>query len=246
MTHPVVHFEIHGPDPAALGAFYSELFGWKVEHITDPEYIMVDNNGGAGINGGIAGNPTNAANQIFYVETADLQATIDTAKELGGALFLPIMDIPNGPTIAILKDPVGNWIGIVGEAEGDVPGPSDGGGAPVNWFEIHGAPFDAQAEFYSKLFGWEISKFEGEGFTYGEIKTGSDKGTAGAISSPSSGFTGITLWAQVDDPAAALKKAESLGGTIDMEPQTMPDGLTIANFIDPQGNRFGVHKPPGA
>jgi predicted enzyme related to lactoylglutathione lyase len=32
MKNPVVHFEIQSQDPAALRAFYADLFDWNVQH----------------------------------------------------------------------------------------------------------------------------------------------------------------------------------------------------------------------
>jgi predicted enzyme related to lactoylglutathione lyase len=157
---------------------------------------------------------------------------------------MPVMDIPNGPTIALFRDPAGNRIGLVGEPTGEVQGSSKGDGAPLNWFEIHGGPFEAQCSFYEDLFGWKISKNQTPEFSYGEIANPSTEyGTAGAISTASSRPSGITLWAQVDDCQKYLEKAEALGGTIDMQPQKVTDSMTVANFVDPQGNRVGVFQP---
>ncbi len=243
MAHAVVHFEIHGPDPEALAAYYAELLGWNITLMQGGmEYRMVDTNGGEGMNGGISGNPDNAAMQIFYVECADLQGVLDKAESLGGKTAMPVSDIPGGPTIAMFTDPAGNLIGLVGPppAGQDPQGPSKGDGAPVAWWEIHGRPFDAQVAFYKELFGWEVKESHTPEFSYGEVTTGADYGSAGAISSPSSGFTGITIWAQVDDCQKYLERAGSLGGKTDMAPTQVQDGLTVANFIDPQGNRFGL------
>ena len=156
MSHPVVYFEIYGPEPEALAGFYGALFGWSMQEMPGMNYRMVDTNGGGGINGG---------------------------------------------------------------------------------------PFDAQAEFFRTMFDWTVSKSDGPGFTYGEIENPSDSyGTAGALSSSDDGRVGITLWAHVDDPQKYLEKAESLGATIDMEPIDPNEHLTVATFIDPQGNRFGVYR----
>jgi len=39
---------------------------------------------------------------------------------------------------------------------------------------------------------------------------------------------------------AALRKAESLGGTRRMGPARAPTGLVVGHFADPEGNVIGV------
>ena len=40
MGNRVVHFEVAGPDAAALAKFYVELFGWGVREIPDADYFL--------------------------------------------------------------------------------------------------------------------------------------------------------------------------------------------------------------
>ena len=42
------------------------------------------------------------------------------------------------------------------------------------------------------------------------------------------------------DVEAALRKAESLGGTRTMGPARAPTGLVVGHFTDPEGNLIGV------
>ena len=48
----------------------------------------------------------------FYVDTDDLQASLDKAEALGGKTVLEPMDIPDGPSIAMFADPQGNVVGL--------------------------------------------------------------------------------------------------------------------------------------
>jgi len=52
----------------------------------------------------------------------------------------------------------------------------------------------------------------------------------------------VTVYVQVDDVAAALAKAESLGGKTQVPPVEIPAG-TFAWFADPDGNTIGLWKP---
>jgi predicted enzyme related to lactoylglutathione lyase len=49
----------------------------------------------------------------FYVQTDDLQATLDKAESLGGKTVMPPMSPMEGTTIALFTDPEGHLIGIV-------------------------------------------------------------------------------------------------------------------------------------
>ena len=56
MANPFVHIELNTPDPAKAKAFYSKLFGWELEDISnssvpDGEYTMIKV--GKGTGGGI-------------------------------------------------------------------------------------------------------------------------------------------------------------------------------------------------
>src|SRR5215472_14316798 len=135
----VVHFEVGAADDGPLVAFYGELFGWGLQGFSGGGYTMVDTRGGGGINGGIGQSRTGEPWSTFYVETGDLQATLDKANSLGGTTVMPVTDFGGTVTIAMFNDPDGLLVGLVQAAaepaRGEGPGPSAGSGAPVTWFE---------------------------------------------------------------------------------------------------------------
>jgi uncharacterized protein len=113
MANPVVHFEVLGKDAEATQSFYANIFGWPMEKVMDT-YAMVKPGSEPGINGGVGatmqGTP---GHSTFYVEVDDLQATLDKIEGAGGSTVQPPMDVPNGPSIALFKDPDGNLVGLV-------------------------------------------------------------------------------------------------------------------------------------
>ena len=114
MAHPVVHFEVMGKDGKALQGFYSELFGWKVDTNNPMDYGLVDTGGnGNSIPGGVATNPDGSNYLTFYVESDDLQGSLDKAESLGGKTVTAPMDLPMGISIALFSDPEGNLVGLV-------------------------------------------------------------------------------------------------------------------------------------
>ena len=112
MAHPVVHFEVTGKDFEALQGFYTELFGWKTQNTPgDIPYAMVEKEA-AGIGGGIGRAQNGDGHLTFYVETDDLQSTLDKAEQLGGKTVMPVTELPQ-VTIALVSDPAGNMVGLV-------------------------------------------------------------------------------------------------------------------------------------
>src|SRR5437588_4251353 len=101
MGNPVVHFDISGPDAAALQSFYGELFGWAVTSLPEMEYALVDTQAGSGINGGIGTSRDGNGGVTFYVFSEDLQASLDKAESLGGRTTQPVTVIPGTVTLAM-------------------------------------------------------------------------------------------------------------------------------------------------
>jgi uncharacterized protein len=113
MPNPVVHFEVVGRDGKKLQDFYAGVFGWKIDANNPMSYGLVDN-GGQGINGGIAtaeGGGTGHA--AFYIEVDDTDAYLRKIESMGGKTVTPTQVVPNMVTFAMFTDPDGHLIGLV-------------------------------------------------------------------------------------------------------------------------------------
>src|SRR5205823_1826885 len=42
MGRPVVHWELMSKDPAKVAAFYEKIFGWKIQHMPEMDYRLVE------------------------------------------------------------------------------------------------------------------------------------------------------------------------------------------------------------
>jgi predicted enzyme related to lactoylglutathione lyase len=49
----------------------------------------------------------------FYVQVADVGATLDKVESLGGRRMMGPDSVPDGPTIGLFTDPQGHVIGVV-------------------------------------------------------------------------------------------------------------------------------------
>ncbi|MBI5288647.1 MAG: VOC family protein [Chloroflexi bacterium] len=114
-------------------------------------------------------------------------------------------------------------------------------GNPVTWFEILGKDGAKTQKFYSDLFGWKVDA--SNPMNYGMVQ-GENGGIGGGLSNSMDGKPALTVYVDVDDLAATLEKAKSLGAEVVMPPMDVPGGPSIAQFKDPDGNVVGIMKPP--
>ena len=111
MGNPVVHFEIHGTDPAVLHEFYKRVFGWSIDANNPMAYGVVDTGSKKGIPGGIAtGN--GARGVTIYLETDDVRSTLDKAVAAGAEVVMGPDTLPGVVELAQFRDPEGNLIGL--------------------------------------------------------------------------------------------------------------------------------------
>ena len=110
---------------------------------------------------------------------------------------------------------------------------------PVVRFQILSPDTPQLATFYSKLFGWEVSRENA--FRYQTIDTGSERGIHGGLWPCPPGAPGfVQLFIEVDDCAAYVTRAQELGASVLIPPQALPDGDVMAILKDPGGISFGV------
>jgi uncharacterized protein len=120
-------------------------------------------------------------------------------------------------------------------------------GQPVVHFEVIGKDGDKLQSYYSELFGWEIDS--DNPMKYGMVDREKNLspeglGIGGGVAGGPEGYEGhVTFYVGVDDVEAALAKAESLGGTRVMGPETIMDQIEMGQFKDPEGHVIGVVKP---
>ena len=108
-------------------------------------------------------------------------------------------------------------------------------GRPVVHFEIGCRNSKLTQEFYSKLFDWKTENAGPAVMIAPELT-----GIGGHITALGHGPHNYTIfYVDVDDVAAYLKTAESLGGKTLVPPVSIPTG-TFAWMQDPEGNTIGL------
>ena len=120
-------------------------------------------------------------------------------------------------------------------------------GQPVVHFEVIGKDGDKLKGYYSELFGWEIDSSNPMG--YGIVPREGNLspegfGIGGGVAGGPEGYEGhVTFYVAVPDVEEALQKAESLGGTRMMGPETIMGDMVLGQFTDPEGHLIGLVTP---
>jgi predicted enzyme related to lactoylglutathione lyase len=99
--------ELQSPDLDESAAFYSDLFGWKVEQAEGMQdtYLMINN--GAASNGGMRElTPPSPPNWLTYFGVHDIDEALATVDELGGSKLAGPIDIQIAK-LAVVADPQG-------------------------------------------------------------------------------------------------------------------------------------------
>jgi predicted enzyme related to lactoylglutathione lyase len=108
---------------------------------------------------------------------------------------------------------------------------------PVVHAEIRSSDPDATRTFFAGLFGWDYSNGAYPGYTF--VDTGLESALPTAISPLQGDADTVLFFVGVPDVAAALAKAEELGGTVVQPAQEVP-GVSFGVLADPLGHKIGV------
>ena len=112
-NHSIVHIEFPAQDPVAAGRFYKDLLGWDMEEMPEMDYVTFQSGENQG--GGfprIDGEMYKPGDVIVYIETDDIDATLDCVESLGGKTLVPKSEIPGFGWFAHFADPSGNRVGL--------------------------------------------------------------------------------------------------------------------------------------
>lgn len=113
----------------------------------------------------------------------------------------------------------------------------------VQHFEISANDPEKLAAFYEKVFGWQITKWEGP-VDYWLIDTGDDEepGINGGFSRPDGVLSGTVNTVGVDDIDTYLTKGKQYWGEVVVEKYVIPGVGYNAYCKDIEGTGFGVHQ----
>ncbi|MGW0158322.1 VOC family protein [Mycobacterium sp. NPDC003323] len=247
--------DLMSSDPARAAEFYNAIFGWEVEAPPQAEFGGYQNftcNGKriAGLAPHMGDGPANIWS--VYLHTADAAATEAAVQTHGGTVVVPPMPVGDMGSMMVVTDPAGAVIGFwqpgthVGFTEWGVHG------TPY-WFECQSKDYEKSRAFYPPVIGARLE----------EIGTGGDAAAVGPdrysqVFIGDSAYSGIMdsatlfgpevpsfwqIYITVDDVAATVALAESLGASSPMPGEETPYG-TLAVIQDPLGALICLGHPP--
>ena len=115
MGRPVVHWELMSKDPAKLSDFYAGIFGWRIRHMPEMNYRIVETGGNGGINGGILKPEREGpwpGNMLFYIAVDDLAAYRKKIVAAGGKNHVEEHKVPGMGKFSLFTDPEGRMMGL--------------------------------------------------------------------------------------------------------------------------------------
>lgn len=241
LTGKVIWNDLVTEDIDAAQRFYGGMFGWTFQESRGEggaEYLLA-REGDAYVAGLLSANERsdgrNVSRWVPYVSVTDVDAALERSVAAGATVAASARDLALG-RVAALVDPQGAVIGIANSSIGD---PDDrttrGALGRVVWNEMLSADPIASAGFYRLLAGYELETVNRRGGDYTLLKQGSMP-RAGVMQRPNENVEPVWLTHfGVSDPAAAARKAASLGGQVIAAPsQDLRDG-NMAIVTDPSG-----------
>jgi uncharacterized protein len=240
-------YELITTDMAAAKAFYSEVLGWGVQDASTPDLAYTLFTAGKASVSGLMDLPEEARKMgatprwAGYVGVADIEATAERVKRLGGAVYVPPTNTNIG-RISVVADPQTATFALV---EGLKPAlrqpaePREPG--HVGWRELLAADWKAAFGFYGELFGWQKAAAEtGPADTYQSFSAGGQ--TIGGMVTKRL-LQPVPAWLyyfNIGDADAAAERVQAAGGEIFEGPLELPDGSSVIRCRDPQGAAFAL------
>ena len=116
MGKPVVWWELMSREPEKVAAFYQQVFEWKINHMPEMNYRIVETGGGMGNDGGIArldsDNKNAPPGTVFYIAVDDLAEYRGKIKAAGGRIHIEEQEVPNMGSFCLFSDPEGRMMGL--------------------------------------------------------------------------------------------------------------------------------------
>ncbi|HET8622345.1 MAG TPA: VOC family protein [Gemmatimonadales bacterium] len=244
-----VWHELLTSDPKAALNFYTRIVGWQAQPgQNDPSHTILKADSGAV--GAVRSLPPEAKQMgapphwLSYIETPDLDATVERAAKLGARSIKPVFDLPGRGRLAVLADPQGAVFAAFTPSStmqvNDPPQPGE-----FSWHELITTERNAALKFYQELFGWEQHDALDVGAPVGiyQIFGWNGKGMGGIYDKPKD-LPAPPHWlpyAMVRDTRAAAPAITEAGGRILAGPLEVPGGDLVVIGFDPQGAAFALH-----
>ncbi|MFY9892583.1 MAG: VOC family protein [Xanthobacteraceae bacterium] len=253
-----VWYELMTTDMEAATAFYTKVVGWGTQDVSMPgmPYILFTVAGSSV--SGLMRLPEDAKklgekpSWIGYVGVADVDATADQIKRLGGAVHVPPRNILNVSRFSVVADPqmatlaLLQWLLPRREQPAELSAPGH-----IRWHELFAADWEKAFTFYGELFGWQKANPDSDATGAYRLFSAGGETIGGMFTKPPT--VPVPFWLyyfNVGDIDAAAKRVKAAGGQVLEGPLEVSGDDWIVQCSDPQGAMFALvgtrkHKPIG-
>jgi uncharacterized protein len=251
-------YELRTTNTEAAKAFYAKVVGWGTQDVSMPgmPYILFTVAGSSV--SGLMRLPEDAKklgekpSWIGYVGVADVDATADRIKRLGGAVHVPPRNILNVSRFSVVADPqmatlaLLQWLLPRREQPAELSAPGH-----IRWHELFAADWEKAFTFYHELFGWQKANPDSDAMGAYQLFSAGGQRIGGMFTKPPS--VPVPFWLyyfNVGDIDAAAKRVKAAGGQVLEGPLEVSGDDWIVQCTDPQGAMFALvgtrkHKPIG-
>lgn len=245
-----IWIDLGTPDIEAASAFYGSLFGWAFLS-AGPDaggYGMFTLGEKTVAAIGPLGEEGGPSAWTLYFRSNDADATAKAVEQAGGTVRFGPLDVFTAGRVAGFTDPSGGQFAVW------QPGETHGLDAVTDtntlcWTELMTDDVSRAKDFYSTVFGWEVTDMPlGEGMTYSLISP-----SGGGRETSQGGMMAITdemraagvtprwgAYFEVADCDAITALAEAKGGAVIVPPTTESGVGRMAKLADPFGAGFSV------
>ena len=252
-NHPPGSFcwiELATTDQNAAKNFYGSLFGWVPNDMPmgpDGVYTIFRLNGRDAAAGYTLRADQRSQNVpphwMLYIAVDNVDASAAKIPQLGGKVILAPFDVFDAGRMAVIQDPTGAYFCIwqpnknTGTGIGHVHG-------TLCWADLSTSDVKRASDFYSALFGWQITADPKDPSGYLHIKNGEH--FIGGIPPAHHRQPGTPphwlAYFLVDDVDATAKKATDGGAKLFLPPMSMEGVGRFSVIADPQGAVFAIFK----
>lgn len=256
-----IWYELLTSDADAAGNFYGKVVGWTSVSAGQPDmnYRFFSSGDGSDMADGVGGYMTITSDMaaggaqpcwIGYIAVDDVDASVASILNSGGAVHMPAMDLPGVGRMAMVADPQGAAFYVMRGASDETSHsfaalePKVGHCA---WNELATTDPEAAKAFYGAQFGWakDGEMDMGPMGKYEFLKASGGRFALGAVM-PKMPDMPVSMWTyyfRVSDIDQAVDTIRANGGTILVEPMEIPGGDYSLTAMDPQGAAFGLVGP---
>jgi predicted enzyme related to lactoylglutathione lyase len=241
-------YELLTTDMTAAKAFYHDVVGWDARDASTSAMAYSLLTSSDAPVAGLMELPEEGRRMgatprwVGYVFVADVDATADRLRRLGGTVFVPPTDSNIG-RVSIVADPQTATLALVGGLKPDLGQVDLHEMGQVGWHELLAADGAKAFAFYHELFGWQKARAATEDvpmqayqlFAAGDVTTGGMFTKLARVPIP--------FWLyyfNVPDVGLSAARVRAGGGKVAQGPTELPDGSWIVRCVDPQGALFAL------